>query len=174
MKSVSLLLAVSLTIASCNFGSSDESTTTATPTDTAKVDNTETPAAQEVTIADLPAGSKKQEIASQGVSITTAPGMKVEDLETFILVCSEEVVKDAKCFTLERYNKTVTLSDQETSITLKGRLFHYYLNSDGNGNQELEGYLQIDTQWYLVKTTDKDPTWIFPYLAHVELSNKPL
>lgn len=175
MKTISLFLTISLAFASCDFGSNETATTppVTEPQDTnlpTRVDNTAVETPLEVPVAELPKDSEKQELASQGVSITTAPGMKVEDLETFILVCSNEVVKDAKCFTLERYNKQPAINGH-TSITLKGRHFVYSEKAAGN-NKDLEGYLQLGSQWYLVKATDKYPTWIFPYLAHVELSNK--
>ncbi len=173
MKTYILLFALPLAVVSCNFGGDDSPAATTTP-NTTELDGTALSAPtdtsahpNEVAVAELPAGSEQQEYASQGVSVAVAPGMTVEDLETFLLVCSNQVVKDARCFTLERYGQTPNKTDF-TGVTLKGRPF-YYSQKPSGANQELQGYLQMGSQWYLVKAIDKDPTWIFPYLAHVEL-----
>lgn len=175
MKPYLYILTLSLVFASCNFGDGETAANppVTEPHDTTlptRVDNTDAQIPQEIPVADLPTNSKRQDAASQGVTVMVAPGMKVEDLGTFLLVCSEEVVKDAKCFTLERYNST---PDTEGKVTflLKGRPFIYTEKAAG-ANRELEGYLQLGSQWYLVKATDKDPKWIFPYLANVELSGE--
>jgi len=175
MKPYIYILTLSLAFASCDFGNGETATNPSVtePQDTTlptKVDNTQTP--QEVPVAELPQNSKRQDAASQGVSVMVAPGMKVEDLGTFILVCSEEVVKDAKCFTLERHNSTPDM-EGKVLYSLNGRPFTYTQKAAGD-NRELEGYLQLGNQWYLVKATDKDPKWIFPYLANVELSGGAL
>jgi hypothetical protein len=175
MKPYLYILTLFIAFVSCDFGNGETATNppVTEPQDTTlptKVDNIQTP--QELPVAELPQNSKREDAASQGISVAVAPGMKVEDLGTFILVCSEEVVKDAKCFTLERYNSKPDTVGKVTFL-LKGRPFIYTEKAAG-ANRELEGHLQLGNQWYLVKATDKDPRWIFPYLANVELSNKAL
>lgn len=178
MKTITFVLIISIALFSCDFGSPETPATAAT--DGTAADSTlqlrpptGLPTAQTVPLEELPAGTTKQVGQSQGLQLMVAPGMKLEDLGTFILVCSDAVVKDARCFTIERYTKTLpeTLSN---SVMLKNRVFVYNVKSIEGANQEIEGYLQIDSEWFLVKATDKDPTWIFPYLAYVNLLNNNL
>lgn len=171
-----LIIAFALLLASCNGGTPPtDAPATNAPTQpehtTPPIVASEPVVPTEVPVAQLPSGSKRQGVASQGVSILVAPGMKVEDLETFLLVCAKEVVKDSKCFTLERHDPAksgMNMSNAQHPVLLNGRSFYYNLTAADKGT-ELTGYLKLGSQWYLVKAIDNDPTWIFPYLAHVEL-----
>lgn len=119
-------------------------------------------------IKELPKDSKRQNVESQNLSIMLPPGMLVEDLGTFMLVCSEEHVKNAQCFTIEPYKDKIVTGPDTKTLNFEGRIFHYAMFPNEDGNMSLEGYIQVGQRWYLVKTVNDNPEWILPYLAHVE------
>lgn len=172
MKILIYTLAISLAFASCDF--SDGETANNQPiitveTDTtipAKVDNTAVSEPDEIPVAQLPANASKQAVQSMDLVVTTTPGMKVEDLETFLLICDSEVVKDAKCFTMKHF-KATPITDGMIKVKLNGRPFHYQQNFTGT-LMILMGYLKLGDKWYKVDAEDTEPEWIFPYLATME------
>jgi hypothetical protein len=66
---------------------------------------------------------------------------------------------------------TMNMNNAQQPKLLNGRSFYYNLTATGKGT-ELTGYLKMGSQWFLVKAIDNDPTWIFPYLANVELEGE--
>ena len=172
MKTFSYFLALTVALASCNFGAEDDPTKPPVITEPAdstiptKVDNTQVSEPDEIPVAKLPDNAKRQEIESMDIVVTTTPGMKVEDLETFLLICNDEVVKDARCFTMKHF-KATPITDGMHKVKLNGRPFHYQEKFNGD-YFVLMGYLQLGDKWYLIDAEDKDPTWIYPYLATME------
>lgn len=172
MKALIYILALSITFTACDFGTGDDPSMAPVitqPSDSTvpvKVDNTEVNEPDEIPVEKLPDNAKKQEVASLDIIVTTTPGMKVEDLETFLLICNDEVVKDARCFTM-KYFKATPITEGMRKAKLNGRPFHY--EEQFNGDYfVLMGYLQLGDKWYRIDAEDKDPTWIFPYLATME------
>jgi hypothetical protein len=169
MKTLLYTLAICFVFASCNFGGEgNEQPIVTEKSDTtipAKVDETRVNDPAELPIAKL-SDTKQEEVASLELIVTTTPGMKVEDLETFLLVCDSEVVKDAKCFTMLEF-KGIPITDGMTKVKLNGRPFHYEQVFNGN-IFKLMGFLKLGSKWYRINAEDADPTWIFPYLAVME------
>jgi len=155
-----------IVFAACNFsGNSADAPGAANQTDTAAAKGSGTNEPNELPVAKL-SGAKQEEVASLELIVTTTPGMKVEDLETFLLVCDSEVVKDAKCFTMAEF-KGIPITDGKTKVKLNGRPFHYEQLFDGK-IFVLKGFLKLGSKWYRIDAEDADPTWIFPYLAVME------
>ena len=172
MKALAYILALSIAFASCNFGAEDDPnpkpviTEPADSTVPTKVDVTDVNEPDELPVDKLPDNAKKQEVESLDIIVTTTPGMKVEDLETFLLICNDEVVKDARCFTMKHF-KATPITDGMLKVKLNGRPFHYQEKFNGD-YFVLMGYLQLGDKWYKIDAEDKDPTWIYPYLATME------
>ena len=142
------------------------------------------PAADSVVPEPVDAGETElteQTLGDKPMTMELDPGMQVEDLGGFLLVCSSEVVHEARCFTIEPYSGKDVYSDW-SKVSLKGGRSLYYelaepaLNADGNKEQELTAYLVVDADVYLVKcadvatTGDADPKWCFPYLSTIEFA----
>lgn len=172
MKTLSYLLLLSIVFASCNFGaeeSPDPAPVITEPSDSmvpARIDETNVEEPDEMVVEKLPDNAKKQAVESLDIIVTITPGMKVEDLETFLLICSDEVVKDARCFTMKHF-KATPITDGMRKVKLNGRPFHYQEKFNGD-YFVLMGYLQLGDKWYKIDAEDKDPTWIYPYLATME------
>lgn len=123
----------------------------------------------------------EQTLGDKPITMKIDAGMQVEDLGDFLLVCSSEVVHEARCFTIEPYNGKDVYSSW-TKLSLKGDRSLYYklaeavLNADGNNEQELTAYLVVDADVYLVKCADvattgnADPKWCFTYLSTIEFA----
>ena len=158
---------LAIAFSACNFGgngadapvAANQADTVAKGTGAGKNDLNELP------VAKL-SKTKQEEVASLELIVTTTPGMKVEDLETFLLVCDSEVVKDAKCFTMAEF-KGIPITDGKTKVKLNGRPFHYEQLFNGK-IFVLKGFLKLGSKWYRIEAEDTDPTWIFPYLAVME------
>ncbi len=159
---------LAMAFAACNFGGNGaDAPVAANQTDTSAAQGTGagTNDPNELPVAKL-SGTKQEEVASLELIVTTTPGMKVEDLETFLLVCDSEVVKDAKCFTMAEF-KGIPITDGKTKVKLNGRPFHYEQLFNGK-IFVLKGFLKLGSKWYRIEAEDTDPTWIFPYLAVME------
>lgn len=168
------------TLSSCNSGGA---TNGASETE-ATVGVNETPTADSIVPKPIEAGEtvvSEQTLGDKPMTIELDPGMQVEDLGDFLLVCSSEVVHEARCFTIEPYNGKDVYSSW-SKVSLKGDRSLYYklaeavLNADGNNEQELTAYLLVGTDIYLVKCADvvtsgePDPKWCFPYLSTIEFA----
>lgn len=172
MKVLTFIIALSVAFTSCDYGAGDDPTmkpVVTEPADTTvptKVDNTDVGEPDEMPVDKLPDNAKRQAIESMDIVVTTTPGMKVEDLETFLLICDDEVVKDARCFTMKHF-KATPITDGMMKVKLNGRQFHFEETFTGK-SFVLMGYLQLGEKWYRIDAEGEDTRWIFPYLATME------
>lgn len=170
-----LAAAISLLLVSCDNSSSNHTANGKTPDTEEPVDTQPKPKPVQE-----PAGQvvKPQEFKLDGEKLTVdiADDMTIEDLGSFILICSSEVVRDARCFQLEKYaGEEDVFMGWEMANT--GNILLYFkvgettVAEDGAKESELTGYFQIDKQWYMVTCADRstegdpDPLWCLPYLA---------
>lgn len=168
-----LIALIGLAIASCDSATSTNSNSN--NTETAPADTQPQPKPVQT-----PAGKivKPQEfkLGNEDLVVDVAEGMTIEDLGTFILVCSSEVVRDARCFQLEKYSGEKNFTTWETAFLSSGRNMYYQIKNlpnaeDGAKEAELTGYFEMEGQWYLVTCADRstsgepDPLWCLPYLA---------
>lgn len=173
-----LLMAVLVTLflVSCDNTSSNHSANGQTPNTTQPVDTPPKPQPVKE-----PAGQvvKPQEFKLDGKDLVVdiSDEMTIEDLGTFILICSSEVVRDARCFELEKFTgKQETFTNWEAADLGNGRKMYFKIDGpneveDGAKVSELTGYFQIESQWYMVTCADRsteldpNPFWCLPYLA---------
>lgn len=120
------------------------------------------------------------------VTIAVNEGMQIQDLGSFLLVCSEAVVHDAQCFTLEEYtgDKSLFMDWNKRQVSPQ-RLVYFKVSDitvvDGRRESELVGYFNIGMGWFKVmcgasvdmSEPDPDPKWCFPFLATLQLVEQP-
>lgn len=170
-----IILLTTVVVASCDSLSSNNSNGDSTTGETAPADTNPKPKPVKT-----PAGQivKPQEfkLGKEELVVDLAEGMQIEHLGTFILICSSEVVRDARCFQLEKYSGEKTFTSWQTANLGNGRTMYYQINEltetdDAVNGKELTGYFEMEGQWYLVTCADTsidgepDPLWCLPYLA---------
>lgn len=122
-----------------------------------------------------------QTLGDKPITMKLDAGMQVEDLGDFLLVCSSEVVHEARCFTIEPYSGDEVYKGWAKQALTNGRFLYYLLgeatvNADGHNEQEMTAYLTVGADVYLVKCADvattgeADPKWCFPYLSTIEFT----
>lgn len=175
---MAVVLVSTLAIYSCNSG---EATNTATEQDrTVEVDKTTTDSIVPKPVKTQTTELIEQKLGDKHVSMELTKGMQVEDLGGFLLICSSEVVHEARCFTIEPYNGKDVYSGWSQQKLTDDRVIFYSMNdvttnADGHPEQEMTAYLTLGTSVYLVKCADvaltggiPDPKWCFPYLSTFE------
>ncbi len=178
MKAMSVLIVIGLMLGLQACGGSDNAEGAA---ETPKVEQQGSEPVSRGTPVEEPVDDGYQ-VDGKRITMAVNEGMQIQELGSFLLVCTEEVVHDAQCFTLENYtgDKALFMDWQKRQLSPQ-RMIYFKMSDitvvDGRREAELEGYFNIGTGFFKVTSgasvdmaeSDPDPKWCFPFIATIQL-----